>query len=374
MLHPDGEPLLAHWQAGLGRAAAFTSNAPGSGAWANQWVDWETASTFWVQLARLISRPAMSQDAELLVSIEDDRLHINYERFQDAESDAGTDSARQSYYKPDGTSAPIRLRQSGPGRYEAGADASLAGNYIVALNPRQGVRQLSPVIGGASRSTGPEFRRYTSNLALLEEVVESTRGRRLDVNDPAAVNLFDRSGMLPSISLLPVWQTILAWALALLLLDVASRRLAWDYNLIRRAVSKALERITPAHVRGGRAADTLATLRRVSDEVDEQRTAASAGLKQFEVTGRVAPPPIHQDVFKPVESRSPSEDLSRVSAALDAFLGRAPAKPSKTEAEPQQEARPDSPTDTTSNLLAAKRRIRQNLGDPEKQDPGDASS
>ncbi|MHC4106831.1 MAG: VWA domain-containing protein, partial [Planctomycetota bacterium] len=37
MTHPDGEPLLAHWQAGLGRVAVFTSDAQGN--WSNQWLD-----------------------------------------------------------------------------------------------------------------------------------------------------------------------------------------------------------------------------------------------------------------------------------------------------------------------------------------------
>jgi Ca-activated chloride channel homolog len=374
MLHPDGEPLLAHWQAGLGRAAAFTSNAPGTGAWAQRWVDWPTASTFWVQLARLISRPAFSQDAELLVAMQDDRLHITYDMLQfGLETEA--ESVRKGYvqvegviYKPDGTSAPIRLRQSAPGRYEAQADASLAGNYIVALNPRQGTRQLSPAIGGASRSTGLEFRRYASNLALLEEIIDTTRGRRLDVTDPAAANLFDRNGMPPSVSLLPLWHVFVGWILALLLLDVASRRLAWDYNLIRNAVTRAVAKITPSHVRGRRAADTLATLRRVSTEVDERNSSSSKGIKKFETTGRVAPPPPRNlsDENVPPE-RVPNADPNRVAAALDAFLGKSVPKLRPEDRPHSVDVQVEAPENTTANLLAAKRRLREQLGDSPDQ-------
>src|SRR5207249_1162048 len=70
MLDQSNDPLLAQWQIGLGRVAAFTSRAPSSsaGSWSLRWVDWPTAAAFWTQLARTISRPAMSQDAELSAS------------------------------------------------------------------------------------------------------------------------------------------------------------------------------------------------------------------------------------------------------------------------------------------------------------------
>src|SRR5206468_5376056 len=79
MLDQTNDPLLAHWQIGLGRVAAFTSQAPGTGAWSAQWVNWPDGAAFWTQLARTISRPAMSQDAELIVTIADDRLNLAVE-------------------------------------------------------------------------------------------------------------------------------------------------------------------------------------------------------------------------------------------------------------------------------------------------------
>ena len=388
MLHPDGEPLLAHWQAGLGRVAAFTSEAPGAGAWSSSWLDWPIASSFWVQLARTISRPATSRDAELLVTIQDDRLKISYEAApSEDESPANSMSYLQVegvIYRPDGTSASIRLRQTAPGRYEATSEASLAGNYIAVINPRRGAAQLSPTIGGASRSTSPEFRKYQSNLGLLEEIVEKTRGRRLDVHDPKAQNLFDRQGMPPSVSSLPMWRTLLFWALALLLLDVASRRIAWDANLLRSLARRAIARVTPAHVRGGRAAQTLATLRRVSDQVDQRHGEQVTGIKKFETTGRIAPPPLRDlaatSTPPSASAQSPSEsvaatekpaapDHSRINAALDAFLGR--TQPSAPAKKPEQQSPPpdgDAASQTTSGLLAAKRRARQQMNpdDPDK--------
>jgi len=390
MLDPDGEPLLAYWQAGLGRVAAFTSDI--NGPWSQRWNDWPTAATFWTQLARTIARPAMSQDAGLIASIQDDRLNIALEMADAPDNDGDAAAAIQagSYlqvdgtvYQPDGTGVPVRLRQAGPGRYEASIDASLSGNYIVALNPRQGTRQLAPVIGGVSRSNSPEFRRYASNLGLLEEIVEATNGRRLSVADPTAVALFDRSGMPPSISLMPIWRMILFWSLALLLLDVACRRIAWDYNLLQSMVRQAIARVTPAHIRGGQAAATLATLRQVSDDIDNRQQSQAAGVEQFRATGYVAPPPLRtasveqreteDDAVRPIapEPATAEPDQSKVAAALDAILGR--SKPPQPPSAPAKEPPVDpsiAAAETTGTLLAARRRARERLqGDGRNSQP-----
>ncbi len=410
MLHPDGEPLLAHWQAGLGRVAAFTSDA--GGPWSQRWDAWPTANTFWTQLARMIARPAMSQDAELIATVRDDQLHIHFELLptasaEDGSSDLGSFEYLQvegAVYLPDGSSQPVRLRQGAPGRYEAIVDAPMAGNYIVALNPRQGSRQLAPVIGGASRATSPEFRRYRSNLGLLEEIVDLTGGRRLRVEDPLAVDLFDRAGMPPSVSLLPAWRTLLWWTIALLLLDVACRRIAWDYNLVRGFVLATVARVTPAHMRGERAAATLSSLRKVSDDVDRRQAAEASGIKKFQTTGIVAPPPPRFRTQRPavasgssqeqppgaaepgqapasLQPRKPADaESSKIAAALNALSGRGEqqpqsASPSSPPASPSSPSAPASApasgahdddddaaaSSTASYLRAAKLRARRKM-------------
>jgi hypothetical protein len=44
------DPILAVWQYGLGKAAAFTSDA--TGRWAREWIDWEKFPLFWGQVVR----------------------------------------------------------------------------------------------------------------------------------------------------------------------------------------------------------------------------------------------------------------------------------------------------------------------------------
>src|SRR6185503_10103519 len=95
----------------------------------------------------------------------------------------------------------------------------------------------------------------------------------------------DRSRMPPSISSLPIWRMLLFWCLGLLLLDVACRRIAWDSNLLRDWTRRAIARVTPAHVRGGEAAATLATLRRVSDEVETRHSVQGMPIDRATAPG-----------------------------------------------------------------------------------------
>lgn len=392
MASEDDEPLLAHWQLGLGRVAAFTSDAgaashqaAGGMVWSQQWLDWPEAAGFWVQLARTISRPPMNQEAELIASIAGDTLNLTLEFASDGllEADGASTPLLISnaylqvdgtIYQPDGSMTPVRLRQTAPGRYEASADAPQAGNYIVALNPRQGNRRMAPVIGGASRSTSPEFRRYSSNLALLDEIVQSTGGRRLDIHDPFAAPLFDRASMPPGVSLLPAWKPLLWWALALLMLDVACRRLAWDANLLRSAAARAIARMTPASLRGREAAATLASLRRVSVQVDQRQETDAAGFSKFRGTGHIKPPPPRYEAPKDSADASgqAAPTPSRVTAALDALLGRGRSAAGPGAAGPDAPPPISSAGDettapaTTRSLLDAKRRARRQLsGEPE---------
>jgi uncharacterized membrane protein len=365
--HPDGEPLLAHWQAGLGRVAAYTSDL--DGPWSKAWNDWPEAAAFWTQLARQIARPAMNPNSELITTIRDDQLHIVMEV-------SSGDGALLDYlnvdgvvYTPDGRTVSVRPQQTAPGRYEATTPALAAGNYIVALTPRQGEEQLAPAIGGATRSTSAEFRRYESNTRALEEVRRMTGGRTLTLADPSAANLYDREMFAPSVSALPAWRALMWLALAVLLLDIACRRLAWDSMLLRRTAAGAVTRATPARVKGDRAALTLATLRRADENLESAATpaplATPAASTPRSMSDQIEPErpadeaPPQQSQASP-EPRQPS--AQEVAAAIDSLLGKQPRhEPESTQEAPEQKtpsSDDESPTETTSALLEAKRRAR----------------
>jgi Mg-chelatase subunit ChlD len=384
---PDGEPVLAHWQAGLGRVAAFTSGA--SGPWAQQWIGTSSYAAFWAQLARAMSRLPMNGEGELIAEIRDSRLSITYEQAGGENPGAGEYlNIDGVVYSPDGEATDVKLKQVAPGRYESSLAVEASGNYIIALSPRQGERRLPPVVGGASMATSPEFRSYRSNDALLEQIAQMTGGRVLDIREPLEADLFNRDHLPPTVSVQPAWRSLLWAALVLLLLDAASRRIAWDTATIRRMAASAMARVRPARIRGEEALATLSGLRQVAEQSEsrqysrrEQQTidASTSGPSD----AREAVPPLAAADSTPTEeqadaerSREPAEpdraappDSARVAAALDALLGRKRASEDggvggrRDESASQPEA--DGPARPSSaSLLAARRRARGSKPEP----------
>ena len=280
---PEGQPILAHWQAGLGRVAAFTSDA--HDRWAKNWIDWPGYRQLWTGLARTIARPAGSSNFELMTTFDGDQLVITLRHIADEEEDAKKPSPTMVSvpgvaYLPEGKRVELRLRPTGPGAYQARLPASDSGHYVVALTPRLAGGAVDLVIGGVSRSSGVEFRRLTSNLALLQAIADETGGRLLDAGNAAEANLFDRRGMPASVGLVPMWGPLLVLATLLFVLDVASRRVAWSTPAMVNAIRRARASVGMGEAVAGGEARGMGSLRRAVDAIEERLTTERAALTQ----------------------------------------------------------------------------------------------
>ncbi len=270
MVSPAGEPVLAYKQQGLGRTGAFTSDA--HDLWAKEWLDWEGFDQLWIAVARAVARAPGNREFELQTSFEDGRFVIRMLDSGEKDEEGGGNELGVEgvefplvvpgfVYTPDGVALPVRLRQTGPGFYEASVAAEGSGNYVVALTPQQGNRQLGLVLGGTSRPTGLEFRALMSNTARLAAQVRESGGRVLDMHAAEVVDLFDPATVPEALSLVPLWPILIWWALGLFIVDVGMRRIAWDGELIRLWVLETLIRVRLAPRRAEAAAATLQGLR-----------------------------------------------------------------------------------------------------------------
>lgn len=344
MSGPEGEPLLAHWQVGLGRTAAFTSDA--TSRWATPWLPWGGYPDFWSRLVRHVARPAEGRGYDLSAVLSGDtlRLRLDAAGAEPADRDAKRPSfANQlkvvgAVTHPDGSTTPVRLRQTAPGIYEATVNASAQGNHIASLLIDGPGGERATVIGGASRPAGAELREFTSNQAILEEVASITGGRLLSLSTPEAGLLFGRDGVEPTRSVRPVWRELLVALLAIFLIDVAARRVAWDGGAIAAWVRSQLAtgRDTPREEEAAQA--TLAALRARADALDKE-------------LGPREEPPVRDTSQAATRKRAPR-------------TAEAPSAPSTAAPTPTDSAPPTSPpasppnvgTETTSRLLDAKRR------------------
>lgn len=392
---PEGEPIFAHHQVGLGRAAAFTADA--HNRWGTDWLGWPGYADFWGRTIRQISRPPASIEADLSTRIDGDTLVIQLDAAGDLAFDEapgaggpnfGNDlDVRGTVTRPDETVSNIRLQQVGPGLYEARVPAHEAGSYIANLimTGRDGERRR--IIGGTSNLAGGELRTFQSNRAALQAIADLTGGRMLDPNDPAAAMLFDRDQPFESVSTRPLTtRHLMPFILLLLLMDVACRRIAWDAREIGGWAKGRLNTVAgtmkPRKVEG---ASTMAALKAKRAQTTEKMEQAGAEQSAAPGLGSLASR-VKQNAqatadgksAKPTKQKPPAsrtrkfvaseEDLAKASTDFTTAVGGAKegveAKPIVSAAQRKSE-KDQGPT--TSRLLDAKRRAQQRLNEDEKE-------
>ncbi len=330
LVSEKGDPLLAHWQYGLGRAVAFTSDAKAK--WARDWLDWPKYRQFWSQVAQWSLRRVENADFAAEVSVEHGEGVLSVEAL-DAKGDYRNFLNLQAVaVSPKGARQTVRLQQSGPGRYEARFPMREVGSYLLNLmEVKEGQLRGSQTVG-ANINYSPEFNAAAPNLNLLQRLAEAGHGRVLDAVKPDDNPfLHDRQKTFQPRDL---WEWLLRLAVVLFPLDVAVRRIQIDREEWLRA---------------------MAVLRRwlffwqaapVAPQSEESLSALLARRAHVRAT-----------------QTAPAEQ-----AAAELFRPRQPAEQSeetKTEATVLVEAPPEKastqPVSTTSRLLEAKKRARKKI-------------
>ena len=360
------DPLLAHWQTGLGKAAVYTSDA--HNRWAPRWVASPAYSKFWAQVVREIAKPPMSNNFDIQVTQVGDKGRIVVEALNKDEGFQNFLSVSGMVVGPDMSDKSVRLVQTGPGTYEAEFDAKEPGSYVVSLYA-QGRDENSggQIVAGLAVNNSPELRDLKSNEARLREVAARTGGRFIEPWTTDGVNLFTREGLRQTASPLPVWDLLIPVLLGLILLDVAIRRIAWDWNSTKRLAAVAATRVRDfTTTRKVESRQTLDALRRVREDVAENKfrtgeTGATAGAARGSATGAgsAAARPDPRAKFTPA-GKGVEGDISKVvGGASDK-----PIPPPPKKAEPK--GMPGGTGGHMGGLMEAKRRAQQAIKQKEQ--------
>ena len=225
-----GDPLLALWQYGLGRSAAFASDA--KSRWAADWLGWPDYARFWAQVVRGTMRFTRSQGNDTRVAYRGDRGSITVDNVdENGRFVNGLDSTVQ-IVEPGLELENVTLEQTAPGRYEAEFPMEEMGSYLFQVRqttPGDGEEDVySEYTRGYTISYQPEYRRLATNEDFLRELAEITGG---GFNTPLEEILHvDQSDAVPSRK--PLWPNLLVAALILFLFDVTIRRFdlaGWDW-------------------------------------------------------------------------------------------------------------------------------------------------
>jgi hypothetical protein len=249
------DALLVEWTHGLGRTAAFTSDA--KPRWARDWVGWTHYRKFWSQLVRSVLRTVPRSPYAVETEIQGGKGRVRVDAVDAEGKFIHTLRFQGSVTGPGGRKDGLQFRQTGPGRYEAEFDATAVGVYSV-----QGLFEGGPGEKGFLSQSLPlsyaaEYRDLKYNPVLLDRIRERTGGRRLSPDTPVFVPLPGAAGVA-----LPLRPWLLLALLVLFPLDVFVRRVAVDW-----AALAARLRRKPARTAVAPVPESLDRLARARDEV-----------------------------------------------------------------------------------------------------------
>ena len=333
----EGEPILATVQSGMGRVASFTSTA--DSRWATRWLAWGQFKQFWEQTVRWTARSPQSTDCEVFADVQGRDVLLTVEAVQPGGKFVQFAQITGNVIGPDiKKPKPIELRQIGPGQYRASFRADAVGDsYVVNLRYRkagagQSIQTHQTVV---TVPFAPEFEDLKDNSALLARVAEMTGGRVLPGN-PKKAALFDRAGLTPPTTPLPIAEPLMIAWIVLFLLDVGVRRIAIDVAAIVRKLLGRL-RLGAQEAQSATLAALKARRQRVQERMAKSQEDPRAARKRFQASEDAA-------------ADLPSADLKRAPKA-----GRAPAPETPKPAEPK----PEDAGTHVSRLLQAKRRAQE---------------
>lgn len=329
---PEPDPILARWQYGSGRSVAWTSDA--TGAWSANWVTWPAFSQVLTGMIKWTFPQFESSPLELNGHLAGREMTLEAKSGNNTLDDSLGEQGELRAIVTDESlgSQEIHFTSTAPGEYSAQLSVDKSGVYIaktelLAAGSEEGTEKR--VIGSSTSGFvipySPEYRITDGQgLSKLQQLAELTGGRMLSLEHPEEAFAFASAAQK---RLTPISEYLLMAALALLLMDIAARRLALPAGLWARAF--AWRRAAPAGP-PQQAETPLARLR------ERKQLAEHKLQRKTERSAAGSTPP--QAVAAPPRPTSEQREAAP---------------------EPVPPAASNAPPDSMSRLLEAKRRGRK---------------
>ncbi|MEC0148587.1 VWA domain-containing protein, partial [Paenibacillus alginolyticus] len=237
---PEPDPILARWQYGSGRTVAWTSDV--TGAWSVNWVTWPAFSQVLTGMIKWTFPQFQSSPLELNGHLVGQELTLEAKSGNNILDGSHGEQGELRAIVTDESlgSQEIHFTSTAPGEYSAQVSVDKSGVYIaktelLATGSEEGTEKR--VVGSSTSGFvipySPEYR-ITDGQGLnkLQQLAELTGGRMLSLEHPEEAFAFASAAQK---RLTPISVYLLMAALALLLMDIAARRLALPLGLWDRA-------------------------------------------------------------------------------------------------------------------------------------------
>jgi uncharacterized membrane protein len=217
MSHQE-DPVLATWRYGLGRAAAFTSDAKAK--WGVLWLRWRDFNKFWAQLTRWTLRSGSRADTSAVVQRVDQMGEVVVDAVDGRGEFINFLDSQVGVVAPNRERSVIDLEQIGPGRYRGRFPAPQEGVYLVGMAQRKNDRVVGSQLAGLVVPYAQEVRDLGVDETLLRELAELTGGSALE--DPRDAFLKSRRR---SRVAMEIWPWLVGLVALMMVPDIALRRL-----------------------------------------------------------------------------------------------------------------------------------------------------
>ncbi|MDE0315985.1 MAG: VWA domain-containing protein [Candidatus Poribacteria bacterium] len=213
-----GDPVLASWQYGLGKAVAFTSDA--KARWASDWLEWPGYGKFWTQLVRDTMRKTTLSNFQAEITKEKGVAHLAIDALSETGDFLNELDSDISLIGPDLKKKQLAISQTSPGRYELEFSTQDVGPYFLNIMQKQAGEIVNTQVTGTVVSYPEEYLVHNANESLLTQL-STVSGGKFNISAEEAF----RSPESPVTLRIHLWRPFLITALILLLIDIALRRI-----------------------------------------------------------------------------------------------------------------------------------------------------
>lgn len=269
LLSPDGDPLLARWQYGSGRAVAWTSDL--TGKWSRNWVEWSKFPELFAKWVKWTFPQFASDPYNVTASIEGSEAKL---QISGADSEmSGTSGLKVDVTDEKGQTQQISAIPTSPGEYEVRLPAAGPGAYVARIAPRAAGDAREQGAEGEGTLAGfviPYSQEYRiakgDGIAKLEQLAALTGGRVLTADHAAEVFRADKISVREYID---VTRLLLIVALLLWLADIAIRRVSLQWSQIASAAAVLKRRIwSPSRTQASEGTASVTRLAQRKSRVD----------------------------------------------------------------------------------------------------------
>ena len=215
-----GEPILATWRVGLGKAAAFTSDA--KSRWASHWLRWRGFGQFWAQLVREVMRHRMRRSFEMKARVDRGTVRVSVDALDRADRFInGLDSTLTVLdpRTPGRSKISLPMEQDAAGRYTASFRLPFHGPLMLRASHRAGGKVVAESTAAISAPYPEEYAHLIQDKERLKRAAK-VAGARVD---PTPAQVFE-TGKERVKHHKDLWPLVIMVLFGLLVLDVLLRR------------------------------------------------------------------------------------------------------------------------------------------------------